>query len=51
MVRNIVGAMLSYNEGKVNLETIQKMVNDSDFNYQLPTALANGLYLSKINYD
>lgn len=51
MVRNIVGAMLSYNEGKVNLETIKKMVNDSDFNYQLPTALANGLYLSKVNYD
>ncbi len=51
MVRNLVGAMLDYNEKKCDLELINKMINSSDFSYQLSTAPAKGLYLEKIYYE
>lgn len=50
MVRNIVGAMLDYNENKCELSTIKKMLEDKHFNYQLRTAPACGLYLEEIVY-
>ena len=50
MVRNMVGAMLDYNEGKCDLETIRKMIEDKNFNKQLRTAPAQGLYLADVSY-
>lgn len=50
MIRNIVGAMLDYNENKCSLEKIQKMLEDENLKEQLSTALANGLYLEKVIY-
>jgi tRNA pseudouridine38-40 synthase len=50
MVRNLVGAMLDYNEGKCDIMLLEKMINDSNFNCQLRTAEAKGLYLEMINY-
>lgn len=51
MVRNLVGAMLDYNEGKCDLILINRMLNDKDFNFQLRTASASGLYLMEVKYD
>lgn len=51
MVRNLVGAMLDYNEGKCDLDLIKHMLNKKDFNYQMRTAPANGLYLRGVKYD
>lgn len=51
MIRNLVGAILDYNEGKCDINLIKKMINEKSFNYQLRTAQSNGLYLSKIKYD
>lgn len=51
MVRNLVGAMLDYNEGKCDLKLINRMLNEKDFNHQLRTAPANGLYLRGVKYD
>ena len=49
MVRNLVGAMLSYNEGKCDLQEIRAMLK-KDYNKSLATAPANGLYLEKVSY-
>ena len=49
MVRNLVGAMLSYNEGKCDLTEIKKML-EKDYNKTLATAIANGLYLEGVFY-
>lgn len=51
MVRNLVGAMLDYNEVKCDLNLIKRMLNEKDFNYQLRTAPANGLYLKEVKYE
>lgn len=50
MVRNLVGAMLDYNECKCDLDLIKRMLNEIDYNYQLSTASANGLYLEDVSY-
>ncbi len=49
MVRNLVGAMLSFNEGKCSLSDIKDMV-DNKTSKRLPTAKASGLYLDKVYY-
>lgn len=51
MVRNLVGAMLDYNEGKCTIDLIKKMVKEEDFSYQLSCASANGLYLDNVSYE
>ncbi len=51
MVRNLVGAMLDYNEGKCDLLLLEKMLNFERFDYQLRTAPARGLYLEDIFYE
>lgn len=50
MVRNLVGAMLDYNKGKVDLNDIKKMLDYPENSKQLSTAPAKGLYLEKIYY-
>lgn len=50
MVRNIVGAMLAYNDGRVTLNDISKLLDSDEKLKCLPTAPANGLYLLKIEY-
>lgn len=51
MVRNLVGAMLDYNEEKCELMLINKMLNEKEYKHQLRTALANGLYLNEVKYE
>lgn len=51
MVRNLVGAMIDYNEGRCNLDLIRRMLLDENFHYQLRTVSANGLYLDHIFYE
>lgn len=51
MVRNLVGAMLDYNEGKCDIILIKQMLEDKNFNYQLSTAPAKGLYLEGVYYE
>lgn len=50
MVRNLVGAMLDYNKGKVTLEELKDMLNKPDIKKQLSTASGEGLYLLNIKY-
>lgn len=50
MVRNLVGAMLDYNKGKVSLEELKGMLNKPDIKKQLSTAPSEGLYLLDIKY-
>ena len=50
MVRNIVGALLDFNKGKVSLEDIKSMLENPEIKKQLTTACPNGLYLTKIYY-
>ncbi len=50
MVRNLVGAMLDYHEGKCDILLLQKMLNNKDFDYQLSCASAKGLYLEGVYY-
>lgn len=50
MVRNLVGSMLDYNEGKCDILLLQKMLNNKDFDYQLSCATAKGLYLEGVYY-
>ncbi len=50
MVRNLVGAMLDYNKGKVSLAELSKMLNDENYEKQLSTAPAYALYLVKVYY-
>ncbi len=51
MVRNIVGAMLTYNEGKCDILFIERMLYEENFDYQLACAPAQGLYLEGVYYD
>lgn len=51
MVRNLVGAMLDYTFGKCELREIERMVKEENFNKQLSTAPARGLYLENIFYE
>ncbi len=51
MIRNLVGAMLDYNEGKCDIVLLNRMLKDQSFNYQLRTAPAKGLYLERIFYE
>ena len=50
MIRNLVGAMLDYNEDKCTLELIKSMLNEN-YNHQLRTAPSNGLYLKEVLYE
>lgn len=50
MVRNLVGAMLDYNEGKCDIIELKKML-EKDYHKQLTTASANGLYLEGVYYE
>lgn len=49
MVRNLVGALLEVEKGKIEKDTLQKMV-DGSLDKSLPTVSPNGLYLIKIKY-
>lgn len=50
MVRNLVGVMLDYNEGKCDIILLERMLKDKDFDYQLRTAKPQGLYLEDVIY-
>ncbi len=51
MVRNLVGAMLDYNENKCEIYDIKRMVMESYFHKSLRCAKANGLYLEGVLYE
>lgn len=51
MVRNLVGAMICYNEGKCDIVLIKKMLDEENFDYQLACAISNGLYLEGVYYE
>ncbi len=50
MVRNLVGAMLLYNERKCAIIDLKKML-EKDYYKKLATAPANGLYLEGVYYE
>lgn len=50
MVRNLVGAILDYNEGKCDIALLKKMLEEKNFDYQLSCATAKGLYLEGVYY-
>lgn len=50
MVRNLVGAMLDYEKGKVDTKVIKNMLDKPEERKQLSTAPAQGLYLKEIKY-
>jgi len=50
MVRNLVGAMLDVESGKVTIEEIKKALSNPEQKKQFQTALPQGLYLNKIYY-
>lgn len=50
MVRNLVGAILDYNEGKCDIGLLKKML-EKDFEYHLSCAPARGLYLDSVFYE
>ncbi len=51
MVRNLVGAMLDYNENKCPILDIERMVKEKDYHKTLRCAPANGLYLEEVLYE
>lgn len=51
MVRNLVGAMLDYNEDKCEIYDIKKMLEEKDYHKTLRCAKANGLYLEGVLYE
>lgn len=51
MVRNLVGAMLDVEKGKNTIEDIKYALNNPNVDKRFSTALPNGLYLYKINYE
>lgn len=51
MIRNLVGAMLDYNDGKCDILLIRRMIEEDNFNYQLRCAVASGLYLEEVYYE
>lgn len=50
MIRNLVGAMLDYNKGKISLPEIKEMLENPSKKRQLLTAPSEGLYLVEIKY-
>lgn len=50
MIRKLVGAMMYYAQDKINLSDIKKMLDCPNEPKQLPTVVANGLYLKKVLY-
>lgn len=51
MVRNLVGAMLDVEKGKNTLEDIKYALDNPNVDKRFSTALPNGLYLNKIEYE
>ncbi len=49
MIRNLVGAILDYNEGKCDIMKLKKMVSGKEL-IRLSTAPARGLYLMEVYY-
>lgn len=50
MVRNLVGAMIAYSDGKTTLEEIKYLLETNEKKQILPTSSPNGLYLAEIKY-
>lgn len=50
MVRNIVGLLLEVNDGKKNIEDIQRILSSNDRRELGICAKPNGLYLNKVSY-
>lgn len=50
MVRNIVGLMLEINEGKKDIEVINKLFKNKDRTENARCISPEGLYLNKVNY-
>ena len=50
MVRNLVGAMIAYSDGKTTLEEIKYLLECKEKKQILPTSSPKGLYLTKITY-
>ena len=51
MVRNLVGAMLDVANNKASLDEIKKSLATPEIKRQFKTAIPNGLYLNKIEYE
>ena len=51
MVRNLVGAILEYESGKVSLDDIKDMLDNYKIKRTLTCAPAKALYLMKIYYE
>lgn len=51
MVRNLVGAMLDVEKGKNKIEEIKVALDNPEKERRFSTALPQGLYLNKIEYD
>lgn len=51
MVRNLVGAMLDVANNKATIEEVKYALNHPEVKKQFKTAIPNGLYLNKIEYN
>ncbi len=51
MVRNLVGAMLDVANSKASLDDIKNALEHPEIKRQFKTAIPNGLYLNKIEYE
>ena len=51
MVRNLVGAMLDVSNNKASLEDIKNALDHPEIKKQFKTAIPNGLYLNRIEYE
>lgn len=51
MVRNLIGAMLDVENNKASLEDIKEALEKPEIKKQFKTAIPNGLYLNKIEYE
>ncbi len=50
MVRNLVGALLDVSKGKIDKNALKDMLDKKDYQKQLSTVPADGLYLIKVYY-
>ena len=50
MIRNIIGALVYVGNGKISVDDFAQLIQRKDRTKAPPTFMADGLYLTRVNY-